>query len=423
MQHDDIVLDVRRVTKIFGGDRDRTLQLIAQGATKAEIQEQTGAVVGVRDASFTVRRGEFFVIMGLSGSGKSTLVRCLIRLVEPSSGQIFIDGQDITQLSDADLREVRRHKTAMVFQHYGLLPHKTVLENAAYGLKTRGVPKEEREQAARAAIERVGLKGWEDYRPRALSGGMQQRVGLARALAHNPDLLLMDEPFSGLDPLIRKQLRREFAAMQEEAGLTTILVTHDLDEALTLGDRIAVMRDGQIIQIATPDELITNPADAYVASFVEGASASRFLTAAQIMDRDVTTVSAADDTDAVRRLLQSRSARSAFVINGNGTVRGLIPSEDLSRISSNGDRRAWETAVRQAVTAEQDTPLPDLVPLALKSRYPLGVVDHAGRLVGQITKNALLKVLADDIEADEGSTPDARQPNTRDGATHVERVS
>src|SRR5690606_13929514 len=164
------------------------------------------------------------VIMGLSGSGKSTLVRCLIRLVEPSSGQIFIDGQDITQLSDAELREVRRHKTAMVFQHYGLLPHKTVLENAAYGLKTRGVPKEEREQAARAAIERVGLKGWEDYRPRALSGGMQQRVGLARALAHNPDLLLMDEPFSGLDPLIRKQLRRAFRAMQEEAGLTTILV-------------------------------------------------------------------------------------------------------------------------------------------------------------------------------------------------------
>lgn len=347
MNGQDLVLDVRGVSKIFGGRRDTVRPLIERGASKAEILERTGAVVAVNDVSFSVHRGEFFVIMGLSGSGKSTLIRCLIRLVEPTSGQISINGQDIVGLPDSDLREVRRHQTAMVFQHYGLLPHKTVLENVEYGLKTRGVSKGERRKKALAAIERVGLSGWEERRPNALSGGMQQRVGLARALAHDPQLLLMDEPFSGLDPLIRKQLRQEFATLQEEVGITTILVTHDVDEALTLGDRIAIMRDGEIIQIGTPEELVTNPADDYVASFIEDASASRFMTAEQIMDPDVATIT--EDAEAQQALDaltdREKPTRSAFVLGERGDLKGLVPIEALSRARNNGNGYGWKRAI------------------------------------------------------------------------------
>lgn len=426
MDGDDLVLEVRNVSKIFGRGRDAVLRLLQSGASKAEILERTGAVVAVQDASFSVRRGEFFVIMGLSGSGKSTLIRCLIRLIEPSSGQVIINGQELVGLSDSGLREVRRHQTAMVFQHYGLLPHKTVLENVEYGLKTRGVDKEERRRKALAAIERVGLAGWEDRRPKALSGGMQQRVGLARALAHDPQLLLMDEPFSGLDPLIRKQLRQEFATLQAEVGITTILVTHDVEEAMTLGDRIAIMRDGAIIQIGTPEELVTNPADDYVASFVQDASASRFLTAEQIMDTEPATVA---DTSTVQGALQSlgeRRARAAFVLDKQGTLRGVVAVDALRReASNNGTGPGWTTAIRKAETAPLAAGVTDLLPLVIKSRYPVAIVDSAGRIVGQVTKNSLLEALAEDINGDV-DTDDVGPPTTDDAATgvkHVENVS
>jgi glycine betaine/proline transport system ATP-binding protein len=384
--------------------------MIRDGVQKDEIQERLGAVVGVREASFEVKRGEFFVIMGLSGSGKSTLIRTLIRLIEPSDGEIIIDGEDITKLSESGMRNVRRNKIAMVFQHYGLLPHKTVLENAEYGLKTRGIGQKERREKAQNAIDRVGLSGWENYRPSSLSGGMQQRVGLARALSHDPIILLMDEPFSGLDPLIRRQMQHEFARLQNEEDLTTILVTHDLDEALMLGDRIAIMRDGEIIQIATPDELVTNPADDYVASFVEGASPARFLVARSVMSEEPLTFQEGDSAESALNLMRERKIWSTFIVDDSGRVKGVMSWDAVTRASQTGaGTLALGRNARGPVTCDPDMAISDLFPLVLNTRHPVAVVDARGALQGMITKNMLLEALAHDIDYDEepaGPGPD-----------------
>ena len=243
--------------------------------------EEKGGVVAVRDVSLTLERGEFFVIMGLSGSGKSTLIRCLIRLIEPTAGKVYVGDDEVTSLDSQRLTAFRREKVAMVFQHYGLLPHKSVLENAAFGLKLRGMPKAERRERAREALGRVGLSDWVDRYPAELSGGMQQRVGIARALANDPEILLMDEPFSGLDPLIRRDLQEEFVRLQQELQKTVLFVTHDLDEAIRLGDRMAVMQGGRFVQVATPEEILAHPADNYVARFVEGVTERRQLNLAR----------------------------------------------------------------------------------------------------------------------------------------------
>lgn len=233
--------------------------------------KQAGGVAAVRGVSLSLGQGEFFVVMGLSGSGKSTFIRCLLRLVEPTAGEVFVDGQEVTSLNGRELTEFRREKVSMVFQHYGLLPHRTVLENAAFGLKLKGVSKKERLERAENALVQVGLKDWLDHYPSQLSGGMQQRVGIARALAKDPAILLMDEPFSGLDPLIRREMQDEIVRLQEQMQRTVLFVTHDLDEAIRLGDRMAVMRAGKFVQVAEPGEILANPADDYVAKFVDGA--------------------------------------------------------------------------------------------------------------------------------------------------------
>jgi glycine betaine/proline transport system ATP-binding protein len=408
-----IVLECRNVSKLFGheGNKQQVLQMIRDGAGKDEIQSKLGAVVGVREASFEVHRGEFFVIMGLSGSGKSTLIRTLIRLIDPSDGEIIIDGEDITKLSDDGMRNVRRNKIAMVFQHYGLLPHKTVFENAEYGLRTRGIAQRERREKAQSAIDRVGLSGWEKYRPSALSGGMQQRVGLARALAHDPMILLMDEPFSGLDPLIRRQMQQEFGRLQNEEDLTTILVTHDLDEALMLGDRIAIMRDGEIIQIATPDELVTNPADDYVASFVEGASPARFMIARTIMTEDALTVREGDSAESAMNLMRDRKIWSIFIVDNAGKVQGVMSWDNVQRVAQSGSGTiSLGTGVRKPTTCDPEMSIDELFPLVLNTRHPIAVTDDRGALQGMITKNMLLEALAHDIDYDE-EDDDTRKPD------------
>lgn len=264
-------IEVRHLWKVYGPSEKRFDPAAFQGAGKGEILARTGHVVAVEDVSLTVRPGEVFVIMGLSGSGKSTLLRCLLRLIEPSSGQIVMGGREVTSLNEAGLLALRREQAAMVFQHYGLLPHRRVIDNVAFPLKVRGIPTAERYERARAAIEQVGLKGWEERFPDALSGGMQQRVGIARALASEAPFLLLDEPFSGLDPLIRRQMQGELLALQQRVQRTMLFVTHDLNEALKLGDRIAIMRDGAIIQEGTPAELVNNPVDDYVRDFLKDA--------------------------------------------------------------------------------------------------------------------------------------------------------
>lgn len=413
-EHTEDILEVRNVSKVFNATNEtQVVEMIQAGKSKDEIREETGAVVGVRDVSFSVKRGEFFVIMGLSGSGKSTLVRTLIRLIDPTSGEIIIDGQDICQVGGKALRDVRRNKTAMVFQHYGLFPHKTVYENTEYGLKTRGVPKKERRERAMAAINQVGLGGWEDQRPSALSGGMQQRVGIARALAHDPQILLMDEPFSGLDPLIRREMQSEFATLRAEVQMTTIFVTHDLDEALKLGDRIAIMRDGEVIQIATPGELVINPADDYVAQFVEGASPAKYMTAESIMTGMPATISDRDTAGSAIAALRSHDSPIGFVLNDQGQLRGLVPVTRLVEIGTNGAKVPWGDVMTDAPQADMDTPLEDLLPLAVQSAHPLAVVDSDGKLVGEISQSTLLQVLAADM-SDEGIREDDAEPEIDD---------
>ncbi|HER1739710.1 TPA: glycine betaine/L-proline ABC transporter ATP-binding protein, partial [Streptococcus pyogenes] len=285
----ETILEVKHLSKIFGKKQKAALEMVKTGKNKSEIFKKTGATVGVYDASFEVKKGEIFVIMGLSGSGKSTLVRMLNRLIEPSAGSILLEGKDISTMSADQLREVRRHDINMVFQSFALFPHKTILENTEFGLELRGVPKEERQRLAEKALDNSGLLDFKDQYPNQLSGGMQQRVGLARALANSPKILLMDEAFSALDPLIRREMQDELLDLQDSMKQTIIFISHDLNEALRIGDRIALMKDGQIMQIGTGEEILTNPANDFVREFVEDVDRSKVLTAQNIMIKPLTT--------------------------------------------------------------------------------------------------------------------------------------
>lgn len=281
---EEILLDCRSVWKVFGAKASDALRAIHdRGLSKRQVLQEFNCVVGVSDATIQVRRGEIFCIMGLSGSGKSTLIRMLNRLIDPTKGEIFVKGREVSKLNAAELREIRARHIAMVFQSVALLPNRTVLENAAFGLEVQGVPKAKRNLAAEASLAKVGLGDWMNRYPRELSGGMQQRVGLARALTSDPEIILMDEPFSALDPLIRRQLQDEFRQLTKALGKSAVFITHDLDEAIRIGDRIAIMKDGVIIQVGTAEEIILNPADAYVAEFVAGISRLHLIKAHSVM--------------------------------------------------------------------------------------------------------------------------------------------
>ncbi len=272
------VFSVSGLWKVFGPKGDRVPGSGLAALSPTELREKTGCTAAVRDVSFDVRKGEVFVVMGLSGSGKSTLVRCLTRLIEPTSGSVSIDGEDVLSMDRARLRELRRHRASMVFQHFGLLPHRSVIDNVAYGLEIQGMGRAERRAKAAEVVAKVGLEGMEDRRPAQLSGGQQQRVGLARALAVDPEVLLFDEPFSALDPLIRRDMQEEVVRLHREEGRTMIFITHDLSEALKLGDRIALMRDGEIVQLGTPEEIVGSPADEYVRDFVRDVPREQVMT-------------------------------------------------------------------------------------------------------------------------------------------------
>ena len=333
---DAAALSVRHLWKIFGRGSDNVIGTPDAELSRAELKEKTGCVVGVRDVSFDVAPGEVFVVMGLSGSGKSTLVRCLTRLIEPTDGEVMIEGNDVTKASESELRELRRNHASMVFQHFGLLPHRQVIDNVAYGLEIRGVPKKDRRAKAAEVVELVGLSGYEHSYPDQLSGGMQQRVGLARALAGDPSLLLFDEPFSALDPLIRRDMQNEVIRLHEELGKTMVFITHDLAEALKLGDRILIMRDGAIVQIGTPDEIIGAPADDYVRDFTSEVPRSHVLTLKWVMhepDGDAPDGPAlqADQIvrDAARVVLDHQGP--CRVMDGDRLV-GVVDDEDILRV-------------------------------------------------------------------------------------------
>jgi len=332
----DAALTVRNLWKIFGRGGDKILGTPDAELPRADLKEKTGCVVGVKDVSFEVAPREVFVVMGLSGSGKSTLVRCLTRLIEPTSGEVVIDGDDITKANDTQLRELRRNHASMVFQHFGLLPHRQVIDNVAYGLEIRGVPKKERRAKAAEIVDLVGLSGYEQSYPDQLSGGMQQRVGLARALAGDPSLLLFDEPFSALDPLIRRDMQNEVIRLHHELGKTMVFITHDLQEALKLGDRILIMRDGEVVQIGTPDEIIGAPADDYVRDFTSEVPRSHVLTLKWVMhepngDGGDGPVLQSDQIvrDAARVVLDHHGP--CRVMDGDKLV-GIVDDEDILRV-------------------------------------------------------------------------------------------
>src|SRR4051794_34482845 len=330
-------LTVKNLWKIFGRGADDIIGSADAELSRADLKEKTGCVVGVRDVSFEVAPGEVFVVMGLSGSGKSTLVRCLTRLIEPTSGEVVIDGHDVTKAGQGELRELRRTHASMVFQHFGLLPHRQVIDNVAYGLEVRGVKKKERRAKAGELIDLVGLTGFESSYPDQLSGGMQQRVGLARALANDPSLLLFDEPFSALDPLIRRDMQNEVIRLHHELGKTMVFITHDLAEALKLGDRIMILRDGAIVQIGTPPEVVGAPADDYVRDFVSDVPRSHVLTLKWVMrdprpEDDMTGPTMSCDT-IVRKAAQAvlASDQPVRVIDG-GQVVGIVDDEEILRV-------------------------------------------------------------------------------------------
>ncbi|MFD3269300.1 glycine betaine/L-proline ABC transporter ATP-binding protein [Paenibacillus dendritiformis] len=389
------IIKVNGVTKIFGPQAQRSLTLLKQGWSRERLATEKQATVAVNQVSFSVEPGEIFVIMGLSGSGKSTLVRMLNRLIEPTDGDIWLKDRNISKLNESELREVRRKTIGMVFQKFALFPHRTVLDNAAYGLEIQGMAKEERYRKAREALGLVGLDGWEQKYPDELSGGMQQRVGLARALANDPDVLLMDEAFSALDPLIRRDMQDELLALQQKMHKTIIFITHDLDEALRIGDRIALLKDGKLIQIGTPEQMLMDPADEYVERFVEGVDLSKVLTAAHIMRRPET-VSLDRGPRVALQLMRDIGISTLFVVGKDKSLQGVVTAEQASE-AARGGQSLQEVMFTDVPTVSPDVLLNDLFALSGEAKLPIAVVQPDGKLMGAIVRGAVLGGLAGNV--------------------------
>ncbi|MBB5174241.1 betaine/proline/choline family ABC transporter ATP-binding protein [Texcoconibacillus texcoconensis] len=386
-------LKVENLTKVFGKRPKHGFKLLQDGKTKNEILEETGMTVGVNQANFEVEDGEIFVIMGLSGSGKSTIIRMLNRLIDPTGGNVWVDGEDLAQINDQQLREVRRKKMSMVFQKFGLFPFRTILQNVEYGLEVQGIPKEERSEKCVESLELVGLKGYEDKYPDELSGGMQQRVGLARALANDPDILLMDEAFSALDPLIRKDMQDELLDLQQTMKKTIVFITHDLDEALRIGDRITIMKDGAIVQIGTPEEILTSPENDYVERFVEDVDRSKVFTAENIMVRPETVNVEKDGPRVALQRMRDENISSIFVINRNRELEGIVHADDVSKAVKENATNLKELIQTDIPRVEKDTPMNELFDIASTSSIPIAVVDNK-KLRGIIIRSTVLSALS-----------------------------
>ncbi|MCG3420080.1 quaternary amine ABC transporter ATP-binding protein [Oceanobacillus jordanicus] len=393
-------IEVNHLTKIFGSHPQQGLKRLKNGEQKNGILKKTGMTVGVNQASFAVKPGEIFVIMGLSGSGKSTLIRLVNRLIEPTDGEVLIDGEDITKMDKHTLIETRRKKLGMVFQKFGLLPHKTIMNNVAFGLEIQGIEREKREKIALETIEDVGLKGYEDSYPSELSGGMQQRVGIARALANDTDILLMDEAFSALDPIIRKEMQDELLKIQNKLGKTVLFITHDLDEALKLGDRIAIMKDGKIVQIGTSEEILENPADDYVSNFVKDVDRSKVLEASHVMKKPEVLLSYKDGPRLAVRKMEEASVSSIFVTDKEKNFKGLLTIDDAVKAYQNNISMEEMLITEDVYTTSPDTPLNDLIGIAANVKYPIVIVED-GKLLGIVSRVSILSGLVLGKEKDE----------------------
>lgn len=390
-------IEVKDLTKVFGKNDKQTMKLLEQGQSKEAILKETGCTVGVNRASFSVEAGEIFVIMGLSGSGKSTLVRLINRLIEPTMGSILIDGEDLAKMDKASLRNVRREKLSMVFQQFALFPHRTILQNAEYGLEIQNVPKSERTKRATEALDLVGLGNYIHQKPSQLSGGMQQRVGLARALANDPKVLLMDEAFSALDPLIRKDMQDQLLDLQATMQKTILFITHDLDEALRLGDRIAIMKDGVIVQIGTPEEILVNPVNTYVERFVEDVDRSKVLTAQNIMKRPEAIFIEKHGPRVALERMRETGISSIFVIDNKRNLIGYVTADDALKAVKNNINDLKEIIRTDGPTVGKETALNDIFSIIYDSPIPVTVVED-GKLSGIIVRGTVIGALAGESE-------------------------
>jgi glycine betaine/proline transport system ATP-binding protein len=400
-------ISAQHIYKVFGRRPHEAVKRLQNGQSRDDVRPLgTAAVI---DASFEVEKGETFVVMGLSGSGKSTLIRMLNGLLPPTAGRIALDGTDISDVSAAQLRDIRRRKVSMVFQHFALLPHRSVLDNAAYPLEIQGVGKDERRRRAAESLGMTGLAGWEDHLPSQLSGGMRQRVGLARALAADTDILLMDEAFSALDPLIRREMQDQLVELQATLGKTIVFITHDLNEAMHLGDRIAVMRDGRIVQIGTAEKILSEPADDYVARFVADVDRSRVLTAGSFMSRPLVTVPrAAGPAVALHEMRQAQVA-AAYVVDKRRILHGSVYDDELLVAQRQGAETLDGLVHPDNSAVGPETPLSEMFAPAAEARLPLAVVDDEGRLLGVVPRVALLEAMVP-VSAD--SAPSATSAET-----------
>ena len=398
------ILEVKNVSKLFGPQIEQGLQLLEQGWGKEKLAKEKQITVGVNRVNMEIKEGEIFVIMGLSGSGKSTLVRMFNRLIEPTSGEILVHGKDLRKMNKEQLREVRRKTISMVFQKFALFPHRTVLDNVEYGLEIQKVDKEVRREKAKASLELVGLKGWEDKMPDELSGGMQQRVGLARALANDPEVLLMDEAFSALDPLIRRDMQDELIELQDKMKKTIIFITHDSDEALRIGDRIALMKDGAVVQIGTPEEIMIQPANSYVARFVEDVDLSKVLTASHVMRRPET-ITLDRGPRVALELMRERGISNLFVIDRSKKLLGVITAEDATR-AMRENKPLNDILITDGPTVSPETLIHELFEIVSSAHVPLAVVGENGRLQGVIVRGALLGALSGEVAEKEEALND-----------------
>lgn len=390
-------IKLENVSKIFGPNPKSVIPMIEAGKSKKEILDKTNHTVGVYDASLEIKEGEVFVVMGLSGSGKSTLIRCFNLLNQPTTGAVYIDGEDIAKGSKNKLKQIRQEKIAMVFQHFGLFDHRTILSNVEYGLEIRKMSKQERKKIALKNIELVGLKGYEDQYPSQLSGGMQQRVGLARALANDPDILLMDEPFSALDPLIRREMQSELVNLQKKLKKTIVFITHDVNEAFKLGDRIAVMKDGHVVQVGTPEEIIEEPENDYIEDFIQDIDRSKVFQAKHIMIEPRVKLSITDNLNEAVNKMRKHSLSSLFVVDKEDKLIGVITIDDAIKAIKKNE--SVEHILKKNIQiVHENEYVSELISKSLQTNYPLAVVDDKNQLQGIILRVHVLSGLISDID-------------------------
>lgn len=388
----DYIIQVEHLTKLYGAsNRAEAVKMMKAGKSKDEVFRETGVTAALWDVSFKVKRGEIFVIIGLSGSGKSTVIRMLNMLNKPSSGKVYFEESEIDTFSKKDLNEYRRDKISMVFQNFGLMSHRDVLGNVVYGLEVKGTPRVERERKAMTMIDMVGLQGHEHTPITSLSGGMRQRVGIARALANDPEVLLMDEPFSALDPLVRKDMQFELLSLQRKLEKTVVFITHDINEAFKLGDTVAIMRDGRLIQVGTPEEMSANPADDYVREFIDSADKTKVLCAKHVMITPCV-VRETDTPDYALREMKSSGVSTAYVVGRHMKFLGIVNVESAVR-ARREEKALKEIYVTDVETTSKETIISDILPIAAETKYPIAVLEDDGSLVGIVSKASVLSSL------------------------------